>query len=288
VVTRAGGVAVRVLNAGTGAELSTMNVTGVAGGAFALNMIDVAADGAIYGGNLSTAADSNFKVYRWANEAAAPTVAYDALSGLARTGDSFAVGGAGAGTRIAAAGTNAINASNFAALTTADGVNFTSSAITSVPGTSTGTNDYRLGLSFIDSDTFIGTQGTAALITSLSGVVADTIPLGASQRLIDYATIGGLPILAVADSATSLVSVYDITTPTTPILLASGSTIAGASVANPNGVGAVSWGPVNGPSATLYAMNTNNGIQAFTFTVPEPTTVALAGLGLLGILRRRR
>lgn len=288
VVTRSGGVAVRVLNAGTGAELSTMNVTGVTGGTFALNMIDVAADGAIYGGNLSTSASGNFKVYRWANEAAAPTVAYDALSGLARTGDSFAVVGSGASTRIAASGTNNVAASNFVALTTADGSSFTSTAVTSIAGTATANNDYRLSLTFVDSDTLIGTQGTVGRVTSFGGVLADTIPLGGNQRLLDFATIGGVPVLAVADTVTSAVSVFDITTPSSPTLLASGTTLSGASVANGNGVGAVTWGPVSGLSATLYAMNTNNGIQAFTFTVPEPTTALLAGLGLLGFLRRRR
>ncbi|MFN0126037.1 MAG: PEP-CTERM sorting domain-containing protein [Verrucomicrobiales bacterium] len=288
VATRSGATALRVLNAASGAELSTMNVTGVAGGTFALNMIDVASDGAIFGGNLTVSAAANFKVYRWANQAAAPTVAYDALSGLARTGDSFAVVGAGASTRIAASGTNTVAASNFAALTTADGSSFTSTAVTSIAGTSTANNDYRLSLTFVDSDTLIGTQGTAGRVTSFGGVLADTIPLAGNQRLIDFATIGGTPVLAVADTGTSVVSVFDITTPSSPSLLASGATISGASVTNINGVGAVTWGPVSGLSATLYAMNTNNGIQAFTFTVPEPTTALLAGLGLLGFLRRCR
>ena len=34
--------------------------------------------------------------------------------------------------------------------------------------------------------------------------------------------------------------------------------------------GSVQWGGITGNSATLYALSTNNGIQAFTVTVIEP------------------
>jgi uncharacterized protein (TIGR03382 family) len=286
--SRTGGAFIRVLNASTGAEVGSLNMTGVSGGTFAINMVDVAADGVIYGANLSTAANSNFKVYRWSDESAVPTVAHDALTGLARTGDSFAVTGSGAGTRMASAGTNNVTASNFAALTTADGSTFTSVARLSVSGTTTATNDYRLSLSFIDSNTLIGTQGGGGRLTGFDGTLQDTIPLSAAQRPLDFAVIGGVPILAVIDSGTSVVSVYDITVPSAPVLLNSGTTTSGALVANANGTGSVQWGAINGDSATLYAMSTNQGIQAFTFTVPEPATAAFAALGLLGLLRRRR
>lgn len=46
----------------TGADLGGLNVNGISGGTFAANMIGVGGDGAIYVGNLSTAANSNFKV----------------------------------------------------------------------------------------------------------------------------------------------------------------------------------------------------------------------------------
>ncbi len=287
--SRTGGNFVRILNANTGAGIGSLNMTGVSGGTFAINMIGVAADGAIYGGNLTIAANVNFKVYRWADESAAPTVAYDGLTGLVRTGDSFAVIGSGASTRIVSAGSNSTDTSNFAALTTGDGLAFTSVARLSISGTSPISNDYRLGLTFIDPDTIIGTQGeNGGRVTSFDGVLEQTIPFGGTERLLDYAVIGGLPVLAVADTANSVVSVYDISTPSAPVLLASGTTTSGPVVINTNAVGSVQWGPVSGDSATLYAMNTNNGIQAFTFTVPEPGTAVLAMFGMSGILRRRR
>jgi len=36
---------------------------------------------------------------------------------------------------------------------------------------------------------------------------------------------------------------------------------------NGNGVGSVKFGPVSGNSVVIYAMSTNNGIQAFTLTL---------------------
>jgi len=265
-----------------------MDLTGVAGGTFPISMIDVAADGAIYAGNLSTTAAMNFKVYRWASEGAVPTVAYDGLTGLTRTGDSFAVTGSGAATRIASAGTNAVSASNFAALTSADGLSFTSVALLSIAGTSTTSNDYRLGMTFKDADTVIGSQGTNARTTPFSGTLLDSIPLPLNARPLDFAVVGGVPVIATVDSASSLVSVYDISVPSVPVLLNSGTNTSGALAANTNGVGSVQWGPITGNSATLYAMATNQGIQAFTFTIPEPATTGLAALGLAGLLSRRR
>jgi hypothetical protein len=76
-VSRQGGVNVRRLNALTGSDMGGLNVAGIAGGTFAANMVGVASDGAIYVGNLSTSAGTSFKLYRWANDNAAPTVAYD-------------------------------------------------------------------------------------------------------------------------------------------------------------------------------------------------------------------
>ena len=59
-----------------------------------------------------------------------------------------------------------------------------------------------------------------------------------------------------------------------PVLVASGDNTDPMTPANANGngVGAVKWGAINGITATLYATNTNNGIQAFTVTVPDTAT----------------
>ena len=76
-VSRTGGNNVRILDSGTGADLGGLNVTGISGGTFAVNMAGTSADGSIYVANLTTAvsASAPYKVYKWANEAAVPTTA---------------------------------------------------------------------------------------------------------------------------------------------------------------------------------------------------------------------
>src|SRR3954447_9873089 len=83
---------VRILDAITGADLGGLNNTGVTGGTFAVNAAAVGSDGSIYVGNLTTqSTTSPFKVYKWATEGSAATVAYSGDGGLAgsRLGDDF-------------------------------------------------------------------------------------------------------------------------------------------------------------------------------------------------------
>ncbi|MCB0299542.1 MAG: DUF4623 domain-containing protein, partial [Calditrichaeota bacterium] len=102
VCSREGGTNVYLLNAATGDSVGQLDMTGVSGGTFSLNIVKGADDGAIYGCNLSLA-NGEFKVYRWADEASAPTVAY-AATVTSRAGDAFEVSGSGVNTVIFASG----------------------------------------------------------------------------------------------------------------------------------------------------------------------------------------
>ena len=96
VASRSGGVlAVRILNAENGTDVGTLNVTGISGGAFALNDISVTSDGKIIGGNMTTnASTSPFKLYMWDNELSVPTelLSYTGTDAV-RLGDKFTVVG---------------------------------------------------------------------------------------------------------------------------------------------------------------------------------------------------
>ncbi len=272
-VSRAGGNNVRIIDGATGTDLGGLDTTGVSGGTFAVNMAGCGDDGAIYVGNLAIGA--NFKVYKWNDEtlAVAPSTAFDGATGASRAGDSFAVFG-GATARFAAAGSsNALN-SNFY-IGRLDGTNG-GTFYSAITGTGTASNDYRLSLTFVDATNIIGNQGGLARYTNYTGATAtvvDSIPLGgAAQRALDYTTINGTPVLAVIDSNSSNVSVFDITAPATPILIGVGNATTGTLASNGNGSGSVQWGAVNGNTATLYAMNTNQGIQAFEVTIGQASS----------------
>jgi hypothetical protein len=162
-----------------------------------------------------------------------------------------------------------------------------------------------LGITFTDLTHVLGSQGSSLYrYTSFAGSTGTLIgspaipdPAGATaDRLLAFTSLGGLPILAVQSIGDSHVSIYDVTNPAAPTYLASGNTTSGALTANANGTGQLTWGAVtdngNGTlSQILYAMSTNQGIQAFVVTIPEPGTMLLVALlisvGLIAPVRRR-
>lgn len=286
-VDRNGGNFVRVLDGTTGALLRTLDSTGVTGGTFASNMIGVGGDGAIYMGNLSTAAGANFKMYRWASSAVgvAPTVAFDAVTSLARTGDSFAVIGSGASTRVVSSGSGH---AGVALLTTTDGTNFTLASSNTITGVPNGA--FRLGMDFIDPNTVIGKQtGTGIYtgnLTTSAGTTSATLSAGEAPLAYDATN----KLLATVDINSNLVRLYNANDVSSLTLLSSLNNTT-AVVANGNGTGDLAFGIFNG-EFRLYAMNTNNGIQAFqVVAVPEPGSILLlatSGALVLGVVRRRR
>ncbi len=313
VPSRNGGNFVAIINGTTGAVVKTLNTTGVAGGTLAIMGAGVSDDGEIYVPNLQSGSStlSPFKVYKWTgeNDTNGPTIAFSQVNpqttnGAFRFGDSFAVYGSGTSLKFAAAGTSSgttaglPNNGNFM-IGTLDGLN-TNTIYNAIPNTLVASNDYRLALAFIDSDTIIGNQGTSAKFTdfvpatSMSGsgaTITGSVALGAADRPLDYTVINGQALMAVVNTNSSLISIYDVTNPATATLLTTGSTVSGALSANGNATGGLQWGEMLSPtSQVLYAMSTNQGIQAMVFTaVPEPTTWGmLAAASLVGSAIRLR
>src|SRR5439155_26686512 len=104
-VSKNGGSFIHILDPNTGADLGTLNNTGISGGTFAVDMMGVGGDGAIYVANLTTQSTTTpYKVYKWATEGSVPVVAYSGNGGLAgsRIGDDLAIIGSGSSTLIAA------------------------------------------------------------------------------------------------------------------------------------------------------------------------------------------
>ena len=114
------------LNATTGAELGTLDVSSVSGGTHVVSKIDATSDGVIYMCNLAVAA-ADFKIYRYANESAVPTTAYTEVAAAARLGDEIAVTGTGTGTKILV---TAFQRTALAKFTTTNGTDFTKIEVT--------------------------------------------------------------------------------------------------------------------------------------------------------------
>lgn len=306
-VSRSVGTTVRILNPLTGAETGSLNTTGISGGTFALSTIGVGGDGTIYAANLTTqSTTSPYKVYAWANNAATPTVVYSGNAGLAgaRVGDSFAVIGSRSSTLLAAGYANspAVTGNNGYAI-----INPSASTATAIgfTGTPPLAGDFRLGITFADSSHVLGSQGSGLYrYSSFSGSTGTLIgspafpdPAGATaDRLMAYTILGGEAILAVQSIGDSHVSIYNDTDPNAPVYITALNNTSGTLTANANGTGELAWGAVTANldgsfSQNLYAMSSNQGIQAFTITVsavPEPTTLALFAVGAVAIVCRRK
>jgi hypothetical protein len=306
-VSRAGGNNVRILNPLTGVDTGSLNTASVSGGTFPISTIGVGQDGVIYAANLTTASAATganaYKVYSWANNAAAPTVAYSGTAGLtgARVGDSFAVIGSGSSTLLAAGynSSPAVAGNNgYAIINPTAG---TASAIGFV-GTPPNAGDFRLGLTFAGPNQVLGTAGSSLYRNStfsgttgtLLGSPAIPDPSGATaDRLLAYTTLGGMALLAVQSIGDSHVTIYNDSDPNNPIYLASGNNTSGTLTANGNATGELAWGAITAnPDGTvseyLYAMSSNQGIQGFFVTVPEPGTATLALLGVGAWILRRK
>ncbi len=277
-VSRAVGNSVYVLNSTNGADLHTLtNGSGViSGGTFAVNLIGVADDGAVYVGNLTTdASTSAFKVYRWANDNSntIPTVAYSgnpAASVAERWGDTLDVRGSGTNTQIligTRSGTNAC------ILTTTNGTTFTANPV-AVSGGDTGM--FGLGLAFGAGNTFWGKAsskplrqisfntgaGTGSVIQSFATptVPNSVAPIGISTNLNLF---GG-----VAIETPDNFKLYDLPVSGAPTFIEAQN--FPTDNANINAVGAVDFS-----GDRVFALDCNNGILALQI-LPPPTAPTIS------------
>ncbi|MGB9665508.1 MAG: hypothetical protein ACPL25_11415, partial [Ignavibacteria bacterium] len=131
-VSRLGTTRVLIINPANGDSIGVLDVTGVSGGTFSLNDVEVSADGKIFACNLTTGSNTTaFKIYRWDNITSAPVVAVEFTTTTGyRLGDKFTVVGSTADNSItiwaAAASQNKVFRFN----TTDNGNSFTATEIT--------------------------------------------------------------------------------------------------------------------------------------------------------------
>ncbi len=307
IASRSGGNSLKTYSGTTGAEVGALNLGSgvISGGTFQINQVGVTRDGQIFVGNLQTDTRTNaIKIYRWANEGATidaspwvnTTVNLNppVPAALAtRMGDSMDVTGSGSNARVVMGHANNPAIGGYTVFTATG-----RTSVTTFSPALTGSR-FRLGLTFgatdndvlgkVSSDSLYGTSYTDGNSVGTRTSTAIALTSGGESQM-DYANIGGAPILAVLDQNNSTLRVYNLTDANNPVLLASANATSGTLTSNGNGTGSVQFGAIDhaNQTATIYAMATNQGISSYTFVVPAPGAAALLALGGLVATRRRR
>ena len=291
VVTRTGGAQIYVLDGDSGADLwklqtpSEVIPTGASTPAgFRLNMLGVAADGAVYAANLTTGAGeadaTAFRIYRWENDSSnsVPVEVYRGapVSGR-RFGDSFDVRGSGNDTQILLGNnSSASEPDNITVImtTTDGGLTWTPNVITT-PGVD---DDYfRLGVGFGSSNTFWGkvtgqplrqvqfdlTTGVGTLIQTYSNVLNSASAVAASSNLV--------AVLALENPDN--VRLFELNTAGDQLSLIDQAFFATDNI-NINGTGSADFG-----NDRLYVLDTNNGLLALKLNEVEDPDAEAATFG---------
>lgn len=308
---------VNIVSAYTGADIGTLNMTGVTGGARALSQIAVADDGAIYGTNVTTASNPGLKVYKWANESAAPVVVFDDTSsrllgtathigGTApmREGDSFAVRGSGASTQLLVGGlepfsvttanlTDNINRFGILSATDSTASTFSTQAFT-VGSTIGGIAEYRRGLAFGNGDTIYSKRQASTLLTltSYSPTVTTTTYSNAAQLVSGVSgldvdmTTGLVATVFTASGANTVnqVRLFSLPASGTTLTFLESANFPGTGLANSSFYADIDIALIDG-TPFIFALSGNNGVVAF---VPEPASLVLLGMGSMLLVQRRR
>jgi hypothetical protein len=267
-----------ILDGNTGANLGSLDLSGVIGGTFPVDQVGIADDGAVYACNLSISGQT-VKLYRWGaptNTAPNAIAFQDTSSTLGtfdRWGDTMAIRGSGANTQIIL---GSRSGTNFALLTTADGISFSGQviAVSNAPAGFAG-----LGITFGAGNTLYAKNYISHLyqvsfdpVNNVGGVVLD-YP-NPAQTPTYLTAIGVDPvnnILAGIDmgDVPHDLKFYQLTgTSDAPVLFH--QAFFPTYQANGNYVGAVAM-----KYPRVYAIDANNGIVAATYGVPPTTPPAV-------------
>lgn len=295
VVNRSGGNHINVLSS-SGNFIRRLSAAGMNVGAIHLSMVSASADGQIFVGNVATT--GNFRLYRFANDAVttAAELVFDGSHGGPRAGDNLDVIGSGQNVRVVT-GHGTSTGRGYLLLNQTGPSTF---APTIANFGTTVAGDYRLGIAFSHGGTrVLGAQGTGAIGTGRFFVSdPNSNPpahLGIAtinwqlERFLDSAFINGFHMLATSDTDRARIRIYNIDNVLNPVFRTDFQMFTSAIAENPNATGSVQWGSINGKDATLYVMNTNQGIQAYNVeVVPEPATLLALGAGVAALVARRR
>jgi Concanavalin A-like lectin/glucanases superfamily/Immunoglobulin I-set domain len=261
-----------IVDAATGADVGMLNGSSdtnfISGGTIVMTRVCVADDGAIYACNFGTLSDAvPLKIYRWANETAAPTIAYQGnpTTGSANQqwGKNMTVHGSGTNTQIIIDTRNQL----LAVFTTTNGTQFTSTLV--VP--SAAADDWSIGLAWGSGNTFWGKNSNKPLYQWQLNLAQSNAPLVRTYTGFPSSTFGNFSFsedgrymagLTTISTGPDAVELYDISD------LARGPMLVDVGLFPVDNIQTVNQGNVYIARNRVFALNPNNGLVAFSFSLP--------------------
>jgi hypothetical protein len=298
VVSRKGGTDIHVINALTGLDEldgslnpKTLDMTGVSGGVFLLNDVGVTDDGIIIACNLRTTLAGSpftFKCYSWANEDASPVTSlnygdssFETSDGV-RVGDKIAVEGSCADNSAmiwapaAAANTLVYKFETDDNCATFDATADTPIALNNADGTPSATINTNGNTPDVaplsDGSFYLTGSGIEVRYFGADGDYAGSVSTGvvaAGKTAIKAFSVGARDFLLVhsfTDNNAQLVEV----TGGLGSAVSLGTTDDLGSNTSTNGTGDVDFKVDGSFNLTVYDLETNNGLGAFTFNPALP------------------
>jgi hypothetical protein len=258
---------IHLLNAEDGTDVGTLDMTGVEGGFYGISLMKAVADenGVIYACNLASGGD--FKIYRWADTSATPTVALQQTVSD-RFGDVLAIHGSGTDTKLYASARKGTQIKVFG---TTDGENF--NELHSIPITSSAADG---GISVVnDSTLWINASLKAVKKIDTSGNVLAT-PSGIEDyygNVLYMEGAHGEKLLGFnannSEGNRRKIAVYDITEDeSNPQFWASGE-MGVVEKPNINVAGNIKYKLNQDNTIDVFQMATNNGIASWNLQVPS-------------------
>ncbi|MFO7525657.1 MAG: choice-of-anchor J domain-containing protein, partial [Ignavibacteriaceae bacterium] len=286
VVSRKSASDIIILNAATGDSVSKLDNTGVTGGTFALNDVEVSSDGIIFASNMvtSSGASTPFKIYKWTSEAAVPEVAATIETGSYRLGDKITVTGSVSDNSIIIYAVVATNNKFIKFTTTDNGTTFTPEEVT-ITGLTSGntpqivpigngfwTNGGGQGLRQIDAaNTIVGTVDLNVVQSNSNALKYFTS--GGKDYIINYLN-GNATTITGTTSFFERAFILDVTNGYANVQHVGVTPILGTNT-NTNATGDVAFKNNGDGTFTVYVLSTNQGLGAYSIDPAELSSVLI-------------
>lgn len=278
VATRNGGNLVYILDPATGDTIGRLNTTGMSGGTYVLNDVEVSADGIIFVCNLKivSATDTVFKVYKWTSEAAAPEVAVSYVNKDMRLGDKITVTGSASDNSLVIWAASATAGQNKVVkfTTTDNGATFTPTIVNiDAAGGSASVGPLPDG-SFYWNANGNNPKKYAADGTLIGGIPGSVVATG-STAIRYIATVNGCEFFVTHQFGTGNENARIVKVPMGDPTQAVTYAITPSQQlnANTNGTGDVAVKDNGDGTFTVYVLSTNNGYGAYVIDLMPPVKV---------------